>query len=210
MHCAIAWNGSASKTSLTLKAEPLRIAPDGLIELNERGKASRLRFVESPNHEERPPGTAIELLVIHAISLPPGEFGGRGVEALFLNRLDPAEHPYYASIAGLRVSAHFFVRRDGSLTQFVPCVKRAWHAGESTWRGRTRCNDLSIGIELEGSDDVPFTAAQYERLATLTKALERMYPILDIAGHSDIAPGRKSDPGPHFDWARYRALIGKP
>jgi len=207
VHCAIAWNGSASKTSLTQKAEPLRIAPHGFIEVNERAEALRLRVVESPNQDERPPGTAIELLVVHAISLPPGEFGGSGVEALFLNRLDPSQHPFYASIAGLRVSAHFFVRRDGSLTQFVPCAKRAWHAGESTWRGRARCNDFSIGIELEGSDEVSFEMAQYETLATLTCALRSAYPIADIAGHSDIAPGRKTDPGPRFDWARYRALI---
>jgi AmpD protein len=190
---------------LTQKAELLRIAPDGTIE--ERAHTPSVRFVESPNYDERPPGTAIELLVIHAISLPPGEFGGRGVEELFLNRLDQAEHPYYATIVGLRVSAHFFVRRDGSLIQFVRCANRAWHAGESTWRGRHRCNDFSIGIELEGTDEVPFEWAQYERLATLTLALRSAYPIADIAGHSDIAPGRKTDPGPHFDWVHYRALI---
>ena len=195
---------------MTQRAEPLRIAPDGLIEVSEGADAPRVRFVASPNHDERPPGAGIELLVIHAISLPPGEFGGSGVEELFLNRLDPAEHPYYASIAGLRVSAHFFVRRDGSLTQFVRCEKRAWHAGESTWRGRRRCNDFSIGIELEGTDEVPFDSAQYETLATLTLALRRAYPITAMAGHSDIAPGRKSDPGPHFDWAHYRALIRTP
>ena len=172
-----------------------------------RGASVPVHFVASPNHDERPSGTAIELLVIHAISLPPGEFGGSGVEELFLNQLDPAEHPYYASIAGLRVSSHFFVRRDGSLTQFVPCGKRAWHAGESSWRGRPRCNDFSIGVELEGTDDVAFEPPQYETLATLTLALKRAYPIRDITGHSDIAPGRKTDPGPHFDWPRYRSLF---
>lgn len=175
--------------------------PDG------RGACVPVHFVASPNFDERPAGASVELLVIHAISLPPGEFGGRGVEELFLNRLDPAEHPYYASIAELRVSAHFFVRRDGSLVQFVACAKRAWHAGDSSWRGRSRCNDFSIGIELEGSDDVAFESAQYEVLATLTAALQRAYPIRDIAGHSDVAPGRKTDPGPHFDWARYRSLL---
>ena len=166
-----------------------------------------MRFVASPNHDERPQGTAIELLVIHAISLPPGEFGGNGVEELFLNHLDPAEHPYYTSLAGLRVSTHFFVRRDGSLTQFVPCAKRAWHAGQSIWRGRAACNDFSIGIELEGTDGVAFEPAQYQTLSALTVALRRAYPIADIAGHSDIAPGRKTDPGPHFDWARYHAIL---
>ncbi|HYH41072.1 MAG TPA: 1,6-anhydro-N-acetylmuramyl-L-alanine amidase AmpD, partial [Burkholderiales bacterium] len=117
-------------------------------------------------------------------------------------------HPYYAGLKGLRVSAHFLVRRDGALTQFVPCGRRAWHAGASSWWGRSRCNDFSIGIELEGTDDQPFEPVQYTALASLTRALQARYPIADIAGHSDIAPGRKSDPGPHFDWARYRKLLG--
>ena len=145
--------------------------------------------------------------MIHAISLPPGEFGGPGIEELFLNCLDPAAHPYYREIAPLRVSAHFLVRRDGALVQFVPCGRRAWHAGASAWRGRDRCNDFSVGVELEGTDDRPFETAQYERLATLTRALQARYPIADIAGHSDIAPGRKTDPGPYFDWAHFRALL---
>jgi AmpD protein len=196
---------------LTQETEPgLLVDSDGLVQAIGASRdscATRLRFVPSPNCDDRPGDTAIELLVVHAISLPPGEFGGSGVEELFLNRLDPARHPYYASIAGLRVSAHFFVRRDGTLIQFVRCAQRAWHAGESVWRGRARCNDFSIGIELEGSDEVEFEAAQYAVLARLTGALQRAYAIADIAGHSDIAPGRKTDPGPHFDWVRYRALL---
>lgn len=177
----------------------LRVTADGLVK--------GARFISSPNCDERPAGCAIELVVIHHISLPPGEFGGPGIAELFTNRLDPAAHPYYATIAGRKVSAHFLVRRDGELLQFVPCGKRAWHAGESSWQGRTRCNDFSIGIELEGTDEAPFTDAQYERLAALTRALQPRYPIRGIAGHSDVAPGRKSDPGPSFDWARYRAMV---
>lgn len=150
---------------------------------------------------------AIDLLVIHAISLPPGRFGGPGIEQLFTNRLDPAAHPYYREIAGLRVSSHFLIRRDGSLVQFVACGRRAWHAGVSVWQGRERCNDFSIGVELEGTDEQPFEAAQYTRLVALTQALRGRYPLTDLAGHADIAPGRKTDPGPHFDWARYRAAL---
>ena len=207
MLCVTGWSGWASKTSLTQKAEPLKVSPDGLIAVSDGAHAPPVRFVESPNQDERPPGTLIELLVVHAISLPPGKFGGSDVEALFLNRLDSAAHPFYASIAGLRVSSHFFVRRDGSCTQFVRCSRRAWHAGESTWRGRARCNDFSIGVELEGADDLPFESAQYESLATLTIALRSAYPIGAVVGHSDIAPGRKTDPGPHFDWSHYHALV---
>jgi AmpD protein len=164
-----------------------------------------MAFLASPNFDERPEGAAIELLVIHAISLPPGEFGGPGIEALFLNRLDSSAHPYYRTIANLRVSAHFLIRRDGALAQFVPCTRRAWHAGESSWRGRARCNDFSIGIELEGADEVPFEAAQYDTLGALTTALAAVYPLVDAVGHSDIAPGRKTDPGPFFDWPRFYA-----
>lgn len=149
----------------------------------------------------------IELLVIHHISLPPGKFGGKGIVELFTNRLNPAAHPYYAAIAGMKVSAHFLIRRGGELIQFVPCAKRAWHAGESSWKRRARCNDFSIGVELEGTGEVTFTGVQYRRLVALTRALTMRYPIADIAGHSDIAPGRKTDPGPSFDWARYRALL---
>lgn len=147
----------------------------------------------------------VDLIVIHAISLPPGEFGGDAIERLFTNTLDPALHPYYRQIHGLRVSAHFLIGRDGALVQFVSCERRAWHAGASQWRERDRCNDFSIGIELEGCDTLPFEAAQYERLAALIVAVERRYPIAHIVGHADIAPGRKTDPGPHFDWPRLHA-----
>jgi AmpD protein len=169
------------------------------------------RRVLSPNCDDRPPGLAVDLAVIHAISLPPGQFGGDAIERLFTNRLDPAAHPYYAAIDGLRVSAHFLVRRDGGLIQFVPCGQRAWHAGASSWKGRQRCNDFSVGIELEGSDEHPFETVQYEVLARLIAALRQRYPIADIAGHADVAPGRKTDPGPHFDWPRlHRLLVGAP
>lgn len=176
--------------------------------LDAEGWLKGARRIPSPNCDARPAGSAIDLLVIHYISLPPGEFGGPGILRLFANRLDPAAHPSYASIAGMKVSAHFLVRRGGGLIQFVPCAKRAWHAGASSWKGRRRCNDFSIGIELEGSGDVPFTEAQYRRLGTLTRALQARYPIADIVGHADVAPGRKEDPGPHFDWARYRSMLG--
>lgn len=163
----------------------------------------------SPNCDARPAGEAISLIVIHNISLPPGEFGGPGVAQLFTNRLDPAAHPYYAGIQGLRVSAHFFLRRDGELVQFVPCGLRAWHAGASVWRGRERCNDFSVGIELEGADDVPFTDIQYRVLGDLVRRLRRCYPVEAIVGHSEIAPGRKTDPGPCFDWVRLGQLLGE-
>ena len=164
------------------------------------------RSMASPNCDDRPDGASIDLLVIHNISLPPGEFGGRGVEALFTNSLNPADHPYYQTIQDIKVSAHFFIRRDGELIQFVPCLKRAWHAGLSNWRGRERCNDFSIGIELEGTDDLPFTNQQYDTLGRLTRVLIATYPIQDVVGHSDVSPGRKTDPGNCFDWARYRSF----
>jgi AmpD protein len=175
--------------------------------IDDEGQAAGVAFVASPHCDARPAGCAIDLLVLHHISLPPGEFGGPGIVALFTNRLDPAAHPYYAAVAGMRVSAHFLIRRDGGLLQFVPCGARAWHAGESSWKGRAQCNDYSIGVELEGTGETPFTAAQYRQLARLTRALKARYPIRDIVGHSDIAPGRKADPGPRFDWARYRSLL---
>jgi N-acetyl-anhydromuramoyl-L-alanine amidase len=175
--------------------------------LDAAGWCATARRIDSPNCDARPSDAAISLLVIHNISLPPGEFGGPGVEQLFTNRLDPAAHPYYATIHSLRVSSHFFIRRDGELIQFVPCRQRAWHAGASSWRGRERCNDFSIGVELEGSDEQPFSDAQYSRLNELIESLRAAYPdLLDIAGHSDIAPGRKSDPGPWFDWSRVKNL----
>lgn len=175
--------------------------------LDSAGLLAGIRYIASPNCDERPAGAAAELLVIHNISLPPGEFGGPGIVDLFTNQLDGGAHPYYREIAQLRVSAHFLVRRDGELIQFVPCGMRAWHAGESTWRGRDRCNDYSIGVELEGTDETPFADAQYERLADLTRSLQATYVLDDIVGHSDIAPTRKTDPGPCFDWPRYRALV---
>jgi AmpD protein len=164
-------------------------------------------FVPSPNWDERPAHAEIELLIVHAISLPPGEFGGNAIQELFLNRLDPAGHPYFRGIAALRVSAHFLIRRDGTPFQYVACGKRAWHAGESSWRGRPRCNDFSIGVELEGCDELPFEDAQYDTLVALTQALKTAYPIVEVVGHSDVAPGRKTDPGPYFDWPQYRARI---
>ena len=171
------------------------------------GCVDAARQLPSPNCDDRPPGEAITLLVIHNISLPPGEFGGDGVPRLFTNELDCAAHPYYMTLSGLRVSAHFFIRRSGELLQFVPCSRRAWHAGTSVWCGRGRCNDFSIGIELEGTDEIPYAEAQYRVLAELARALRSAYPIADVAGHCDIAPGRKTDPGPSFDWPRFRGAI---
>jgi AmpD protein len=169
------------------------------------------RRVPSPNCDSRPPGTAIDLLLLHSISLPRGVYGGDQVERLFTNRLDPGSHPSFADLAGLRVSSHFLVRRDGALVQFVPLGRRAWHAGASRWRGRERCNDSSVGIELEGTDDGPFAAAQYESLGALCRTLQALLPLRAIAGHSDVAPGRKSDPGTRFDWARLlRGLAARP
>jgi AmpD protein len=172
------------------------------------GYAARARQVASPNFDARPPGTPITLVVIHGISLPPGVFRGDGVMRLFTNALDPSADSYYAQIAQLRVSAHFFIRRRGELVQFVSCNDRAWHAGVSSWRGRERCNDFSIGIELEGADATPYSSAQYARLAELLAALRHRYPLEAAVGHSDVAPGRKTDPGPAFDWARLAALTG--
>jgi N-acetyl-anhydromuramoyl-L-alanine amidase len=177
------------------------------LRLDTQGLVRGARHIPSPNCDDRPAGSPIDLLVIHHISLPPGEFGGPGIVDLFTNRLDPAVHPFYSSIAGRRVSAHFLIRRDGELIQFVPCGRRAWHAGESSWQSRSRCNDFSIGVELEGTGESPYTDAQYERLAALTRALKARYPIAHIVGHSDVAPGRKGDPGPSFEWARYRAML---
>ena len=166
----------------------------------------------SPNQDTRPDQATVDLLVIHNISLPPGNFGGPWIQDLFLNDLDTAVHPYFASIAGLCVSSHFLIRRDGELLQFVPMSNRAWHAGTSCFDGREACNDFSIGIELEGSDDTPFTHAQYLQLAKLAKQIMLTYPAITserIVGHSDIAPGRKTDPGPFFDWQRLRGDLSK-
>jgi AmpD protein len=167
------------------------------------GWVGAARTLASPNFEPRPDGAVPTLIVIHNISLPPGEFGGSAIAELFQNRLDCDAHPYYdAHLRGVRVSSHFVIRRDGGLEQFVSCDARAWHAGVSNFFGRERCNDFSIGIELEGSDHTAFEAPQYEALAALVKALAARYPVDALAGHSDIAPGRKTDPGPHFDWQR--------
>lgn len=167
-------------------------------------------FVASPFADDRPVGALPELIVVHGISLPPGEFGGPHIEELFTGRLDPGAHPYFAEIHRLEVSSHAFVRRDGEVQQFVSFDRRAWHAGKSSWCGRERCNDFSIGIELEGTDEAPYSDPQYEALADLVRALQSAYPSLAadaVLGHSDIAPGRKTDPGPAFDWNRLRASL---
>jgi AmpD protein len=161
-----------------------------------------IRRVPSPNCDDRPEGEAVSLIVIHAISLPPARFGGGDVERLFTNTLDPDAHPYFASIQSLRVSSHFLIRRDGEILQFVSCDRRAWHAGASRWQGRRACNDFSIGIELEGCDEIPFEDPQYDRIIDLASFLAAHYPIVALAGHADIAPGRKTDPGPCFAWPR--------
>ncbi len=164
--------------------------------------------IPSPNCDDRPARTTVSLVIVHGISLPPGKFGGDGVERLFTNTLDAAADPYYPGIARLKVSSHFFVRRDGTLVQFVACRQRAWHAGASSWRGRPSCNDFSVGVELEGTDDLPYATPQYATLARLAKALCRRYPIRDMVGHSDVAPGRKTDPGNAFDWQRLGRMLG--
>jgi N-acetyl-anhydromuramoyl-L-alanine amidase len=165
------------------------------------------RRVASPNCDSRPRDAAVSLVVLHAISLPRGEYGGDAVERLFTNRLDPAAHPAYADLAGLKVSSHFLIRRDGALIQFVPLQKRAWHAGASRWRGRERCNDFSLGIELEGVDDGAFAPVQQRCLEALLRELAARLPLRALAGHSDVAPGRKRDPGSGLDWRRLlRAL----
>ncbi len=173
------------------------------IAIDADGWASNAVRLPSPNFDRRAEGTEIALLVVHNISLPPGEFGGPYIADLFLNRLDFDAHPYFDQLRSLRVSAHFLIRRDGALVQFVSAHDRAWHAGVSAFCGRERCNDFSIGIELEGTDDRPFEPAQYDTLAALTAALRVAYPLADVMGHEDIAPGRKTDPGPCFDWQRY-------
>jgi len=169
-----------------------------------------MRIVDSPNQDARPPGVEISLVVIHSISLPPGEYGGEHIERLFTNRLDPAAHPYFREVHALKVSAHFLIRRDGEVVQFVPVERRAWHAGASAWRGRSRCNDFSVGIELEGADDAPFEDAQYRELAALIARLAASVPLQAIAAHSEIAPGRKTDPGTRFDWTRLLTALARP
>lgn len=190
--------------------EKTRRVSKGSAAIDPQGWLVGVRRIASPNSDERPDPQDISLLVIHGISLPPGRFGGPWIDALFTNTLDPRADPYFATIAALHVSAHLCIRRDGSVTQYVSFARRAWHAGVSSYDGRERCNDFSIGIELEGTDERPYTARQYARLVAVTRTLLRAYPRLDpvrIVGHSDIAPGRKTDPGPSFDWARLRALL---
>jgi len=167
-------------------------------------------FFQSPHFNERPLGAEVELLVIHNISLPPAEFENDYIRDFFLGQLDATVHPYFETIKTLKVSSHFLIKRDGHVLQFVDCDKRAWHAGVSCWQGRENCNDFSIGIELEGTDELPYTDEQYDSLVSLTHELIRYYPKLteqNIVGHSDIAPGRKTDPGPSFDWSRYKTLL---
>lgn len=177
--------------------------------IDAEGRLVPARYIPSPNCDERPDRNDISLLVIHAISLPPEEFGSDSVIELFTNRLDPQAHPYYQGLQDLKVSSHFFIRRNGEIIQFVPCTLRAWHAGISCWQERPRCNDFSIGIELEGSDEAPFESPQYRALARLIQTLRRRYPIEDIVGHADVAPDRKTDPGPHFDWAQLQRLLAR-
>jgi N-acetyl-anhydromuramoyl-L-alanine amidase len=188
---------------LAVTAPPLRLHVD------RDGVVRAAVQIPSPNFDARPADVSISLLVIHNISLPPGQFGGPWIVELFTNRLDPKAHPYFAPLEGLRVSSHFLIRREGALAQFVPCGLRAWHAGDSAWRARRNCNDFSIGVELEGTDDLPYEDIQYRTLARLTRALRRRYPVRDIAGHQDIAPERKTDPGAAFDWRRFRKLIAQ-
>jgi AmpD protein len=177
------------------------------VKLDAAGWLSGCRHVASPNHDERPARAEPTLLVVHSISLPPGEYGGEAIERLFTNRLDPAAHPYFREIAALKVSAHFLVRRGGELVQFVPLGRRAWHAGVSCWRARARCNDFSLGVELEGSDADAFAAVQYARLEALIRTLRAVLPLRHVAAHSDVARGRKTDPGPGFAWRRFLALL---
>lgn len=175
-----------------------------------QGLLDGARYAPSPNHDARPADSAITALVIHAISMPPGEYGGGDIERLFCNTLDFGCHPFYREIDGLAVSAHLLIRRDGEVVQFVPFPQRAWHAGASILDGRTRVNDFSVGIEMEGSDYAPFEEAQYRALVEVTRALQDAYPGITperIVGHADIAPDRKTDPGPYFNWQRYRHAL---
>ncbi len=180
------------------------------MEITAQGTVAEARQCPSPNHDERPPGREVDLLVIHNISLPPGQFGGPWIDDLFLNRLDPDADPCFQNICELRVAAHLLIRRDGELVQYVPLSKRAWHAGPSAFQGCGSCNDFSIGIELEGVDDLPYADLQYRVLAQVTDAIVQAFPAITaerIVGHSDIAPGRKTDPGPAFDWCYFKGLL---
>ena len=178
--------------------------------IDSSGFANKAQVILSPNFDNRPNKSNISLIVIHNISLPPGIYGGDNIIDLFTNKLNPDNHAYFESISNLKVSSHFLIRRNGSLIQFVSCLDRAWHAGESSWNKENNCNDFSIGIELEGTDFEPFTDIQYAALVEATKLLLANYPSLNhdrIVGHSDVAPGRKTDPGPFFDWARYKSAV---
>lgn len=177
--------------------------------IDQQGWCAQATQQRSPNYDARPDGAVVSLIVIHNISLPPQEFGGEWITDLFLNRLDPDAHPYFAAIYNVEVSSHFLIRRDGQLIQYVSTDDRAWHAGASCWRGQSRCNDFAIGIELEGCDDKPFTQEQYSVLTQLTQTLLQHYPYINsVAGHSEIAPQRKTDPGTCFEWARYEHQAG--
>jgi N-acetyl-anhydromuramoyl-L-alanine amidase len=181
---------------------PKHVITDGLL--------ATARQLPSANFDARPDGCVTELIIVHGISLPPGEFGGPYIDQLFTNRLDWNAHAYFKQIEGARVSSHLLIRRDGEVVQYVPFQQRAWHAGVSQWQGRERCNDFSIGLELEGTDSTPYEAAQYRELARVILALCNAYPMLSldrIVGHSDVAPGRKTDPGESFDWPRLRAML---
>lgn len=185
-------------------------AASGMDDAWHEGWWSGARRCPSPNEEPRPAGAGVDLFVIHSISLPPGEYGGDAIERLFTNALDWDAHPYYQGIRGLRVSSHFLIRRDGEVLQFVASDRRAWHAGQSQWKGRSNCNDFSVGIELEGLEGETFEPAQYSALARLMRALDARYPGAEVAGHEHVAPGRKIDPGPGFDWAALRLALGWP
>ncbi|HVK53774.1 MAG TPA: 1,6-anhydro-N-acetylmuramyl-L-alanine amidase AmpD [Burkholderiales bacterium] len=181
-------------------------ATSGLLVFRDDGWVEGITHIPSPNFNARPDGVAVDLVVLHNISLPPGQFGGPGIIDLFTNKLNHDDHPYYATLRELHVSCHFLIRRDGELIQFVSCDDRAWHAGVSKWEDRENCNDFSIGIELEGADDQPFKSLQYDAAARLTKSIRARYPIRGVMGHSHIAPERKTDPGPYFDWRYYLYL----
>ncbi|MFO7529796.1 MAG: 1,6-anhydro-N-acetylmuramyl-L-alanine amidase AmpD [Marinobacter sp.] len=186
------------------------ISEHRIASLRETGRLSGVVWCPSPNYGPRPEGADISLLVVHNISLPPGQFGGPEIQDFFCNRLDPAAHPYFETITDIQVSAHVLIRRDGEVIQFVSLLDRAWHAGQSCFDGREECNDFSIGIELEGADDIPYTEAQYRELAAIARQVMAAWPEIDVSritGHSDIAPGRKTDPGPAFDWQYFMACL---
>lgn len=185
----------------------MTLSTDSVAPTWQAGWLSSAQHLPSPNFGPRPAGAAIDLAVVHSISLPPGQYGTGCVQQLFTNQLDWEAHPYFQGIRGLQVSSHFFIARDGAVWQFVSCDDRAWHAGRSQWRGRENCNDFSIGIELEGLEGLTFDAAQYQALAQLTQALAAHYPLAHVTGHEHIAPGRKQDPGPGFDWPRLQAHL---